>query len=266
MKFNEGAGLDTSQVQDRRGSGGGSGGGLGGLGGVAAGGGGLGLVAVVIFVLIQMFSGGGSSSGSSGSSGSGVLDQMSGQGGTADNSQLSESCRTGADANTKDDCAAVAIINSVQAYWTDAMSKSGTTYNPAETVFYSGSTPTGCGTGTSGMGPFYCPTDKTVYVDLSFWNDLKTQFGADSGTFTQAYVLAHEYGHHVQDVLGTSDRVGTANGSDLRLGPVGVAGRLLCRSLGQARHHRPRLRREGAGHGHHPERRERGDRHRRQDR
>jgi len=211
MKFNQGARLDTSQVQDRRGSssGGPAGGGLGGLGGIAAGGGGLGLIAVVAFVLIQMFSGGGSSSGSSGA---GLLDQLSGQSGSADNSQLSQSCRTGADANTRDDCAAVAIINSVQAYWADAMAQSGTTYEPAETVFYSGSTPTGCGTGTSGMGPFYCPTDATVYVDLSFWNDLKTQFGADSGTFTQAYVIAHEYGHHVQDLLGTSDRVGTATG------------------------------------------------------
>ena len=113
------------------------------------------------------------------------------------------------------------------------------------------------------MGPFYCPTDKTVYVDLSFWNDLKTQFGADSGTFTQAYVLAHEYGHHVQDLLGTSDRRGYGNGSDVRLGPVGVAGRLLRRGVGQARHHRPRLGRPGADHRHHPERRGRSHRHRR---
>jgi predicted metalloprotease len=155
-----------------------------------------------------MFSGGGSSTPSTG----GVLSQLSGQSGSADNGQLAQSCKTGADANARDDCAAVAIINSVQAFWTDEMAQSGQTYQEADTVFYSGSTPTGCGTGSSGMGPFYCPSDKTVYIDLSFWNDLRTQFGADSGTFTQAYVIAHEYGHHVQDLLGTSDRVGTATG------------------------------------------------------
>ncbi|MDQ2737652.1 MAG: neutral zinc metallopeptidase, partial [Actinomycetota bacterium] len=71
----------------------------------------------------------------------------------------------------------------------------------------------GCGTGDTGMGPFYCPTDKHVYIDLSFWQQLKTQFGADSSLFTQAYVLAHEYGHHVQDLLGTNARVSSATGA-----------------------------------------------------
>jgi len=107
----------------------------------------------------------------------------------------------------------VGIVNSVQAYWGDALAASGGTYREADTVFYTGSTGTGCGQGTSGMGPFYCPSDQQVYIDLSFWDELRTTFGANVAPFTQAYVLAHEYGHHVQNLLGTSDRVGTATGA-----------------------------------------------------
>ena len=220
MKFNPNARLDTSQVQDRRGGGGGGGngarssGGFGGLpggrGGLAVGGGGLGLVVIVVVVLISVFSGGGST-GTSG--GTGSLLQGAAGNATFDNSQLATACKTGADANTDEDCAAVAVINSVQGYWQDALASSGTTYREADTVFFTGSTRTGCGQGTAGMGPFYCPPDQLVYIDLSFWNQLKTTFGANDATFTKAYVLAHEYGHHVQNLLGTSDRVGTATGA-----------------------------------------------------
>ena len=215
MKFNPNARLDTSQVQDRRGSGGGSSrGGFpgmpGGRGGLAVGGGGLGLLVLVAVVLFYMFSGG--SGGSGNSAATGMLQGASGNS-TVDNNQLAASCRTGADANTNDDCAVVGIVNSVQAYWGDAFAASGSTYRDADTVFYTGSTGTGCGQGSSGMGPFYCPSDQQVYIDLSFWNDLKTKFGANDALFTQAYVIAHEYGHHVQNLLGTSSRVGTATGA-----------------------------------------------------
>ncbi len=232
MKFNDNARLDTSQVQDRRGGGGGGGGfggggfggggfggggfGGGGLrgggrrsGGLAIGGGGLGLVVVVVIVLFNVLGGG---SGGTTSSSGGLLQGASGNG-TVNNGQLSSSCRTGADANTNEDCAAVAIINSVQGYWADALASSGTTYRKADTIFFSGSTNTGCGRGSSGMGPFYCPPDRLVYIDLSFWDELRTTFGANDAPFTQAYVLAHEYGHHVQNLLGTSDRVGRATGA-----------------------------------------------------
>jgi predicted metalloprotease len=223
MKFNDRARLDTSQVQDRRGSGRGrSGGGIGGLpvgrGGLAAGGG-LGILVVLAVVLFSALSGGSDTTGSGAGAGDpGGLGGLGGLGAlqpgdSVTTDDLAQRCRTGVDANTDADCAAVAVVNSVQAYWQDALATSGTTYQPADTVFYSGSTQTGgCGVGQSGMGPFYCPADGTVYLDLSFWNDLRTQFGADSGPFTQAYVLAHEYGHHVQDLLGTSDRIGTATG------------------------------------------------------
>ncbi len=220
MKFNPNARLDTSQVQDRRGSGGARSGGFGGVpgvpggkGGLAVGGGGLGLLIVVGVILFNVFGGGGSSS--TGTSPTDPAGMLAGAGGntTLDNGQLESACRTGADANTNDDCAVVAVINSVQGYWTDALAASGTTYREADTVFFTGSTRTGCGQGTAGMGPFYCPPDRMVYIDLSFWNDLKTDFGANDAPFTQAYVLAHEYGHHVQNLLGTSDRVGNATGA-----------------------------------------------------
>lgn len=209
MKFNRGARLDTSQVSDRRGAGGFPGGKAG------AAGGGLGLVGIIIAVVVAL-SGGGDGGGSNALGG--LLEQLGTGGGSgnaaADNTQLDESCKTGTDAGAKDDCAVVAIVNSVQAYWNDALDGSGVTYTESPTVFYTGSTPTGCGTGQASMGPFYCPSDKTVYIDLSFWNELETQFGTNASTFTQAYVLAHEYGHHVQDLLGTMDQVTSRAGAD----------------------------------------------------
>jgi predicted metalloprotease len=214
MRFNPNARLDTSQVQDQRGGrsgGGGIGlGGLGGLGGVAKGGGGLGVVIVIGFILYSMFSGGGSSTVGN------ILNSMLGGGTTqaqADNTTLETNCKTGADANNNSDCALVAIVNSVQAYWTAQLQASGTTYTKAPTVWFTGSVSTGCGNASSGTGPFYCPADKRVYVDLSFFEQLKTQFKANDAMFTQAYVLAHEYGHHVQNLLGTSSRVGSATGA-----------------------------------------------------
>ncbi len=220
MKFNDNASLDTSQVQDRRGGGGGfggfggggfRGGGFGGGrrgGGLAVGGGGLGLVVIIVIVLFNVLGGGGEGGGGSNSGG-----LLQGGNGTVDNGRLASACQTGADANTDEDCAAVAIINSVQGYWADTLASSGTTYREADTIFFSRSTNTGCGQGTAGMGPFYCPPDQLVYIDLSFWDQLRTTFGANDAPFTRAYVLAHEYGHHVQNLLGTSDRVGGATGA-----------------------------------------------------
>ena len=208
MRYDEGADLDTSEVQDVRGGGGGFGG-FGGRG-VAFGGGGLGLVGVVIFVLVQVLGGG---SGTSGSGATGFDALSPGQ--SADNSELSQECRTGKDANSSVECAVVADINSIQDYWAQVL---GARYTETDTRFFSGSTQTGCGAASSGTGPFYCPADKLVYIDLSFFDQLHTQFGAEGGLFVDAYVLAHEYGHHVQDLLGTNQQVnpgdtGPASGS-----------------------------------------------------
>jgi uncharacterized protein len=198
MRFNDDAGLDTSGIQDRRGGGGGG-------GALAIGGGGVGVVGLIVFVLFQLLGGsGGSGTNTSSSDQFGpVLDGL-GQGQTADNTAISQQCRTGADANRSEECAVVASIDSIQDYWAGLL---GSRYQRADTVFFSGSTDTGCGGASSGMGPFYCPADKLVYIDLSFYQDLQTRFGAQGGTFVDAYVLAHEYGHHVQDLLGIESKV-----------------------------------------------------------
>ncbi|SFK96210.1 KPN_02809 family neutral zinc metallopeptidase [Geodermatophilus ruber] len=193
MRYREGADLDTSGVQDRRG------GGVRGGRGLAVGGGGLGVVGVVVLVLFQLLGGGDGGTGA-------ALGQLGGlaQGETADNGQLEQNCRTGADANDSVDCAVVADIESIQDYWAGVL---GDRYSPTDTVFFSGSVQTSCGGATSGSGPFYCPADQLVYIDLSFFDQLQQQFGAQGGLFVNAYVIAHEYAHHVQNLLGTNRQV-----------------------------------------------------------
>jgi predicted metalloprotease len=186
MRFKRNVRLDPSQVEDTRGR--------GGMPGLAVGGGGLGVVGVIVYLLVTLLSNGG---GSAGLNGLTVAQQPPGQ-------VLGDKCQTGRDANTSEDCRIVGYINSIQRYW----SKTLDGYTISKTVFYSGSADTGCGSATSEVGPFYCPADKKVYIDLGFFDELSSRFGASSGPLAQAYVLAHEYGHHVQDQLGILDRIG----------------------------------------------------------
>ena len=98
------------------------------------------------------------------------------------------------------------VLASTEDTWREIFQASGKRYEDPKLVLFSGSTPTACGTGQSAMGPFYCPGDHKVYIDLSFYRDLKTRFKAP-GEFAQAYVIAHEVGHHVQNLLGISGKV-----------------------------------------------------------
>jgi predicted metalloprotease len=192
MKFRPGARLDPSQVDDVRGRGGL---GLPG-GGLAIGGGGLGLVGVLIYLAIAVL-GGGNGGALGGLDGSTVAQQPPGQ-------VLGQECATGADANAKEDCRIVADINSIQAYWQTQVQG----YTISKTVFFTGQTSTGCGQASTDVGPFYCPADAKVYIDLGFFDELKSTFGGSNGPLAQAYVLAHEYGHHVQDLTGALDKIG----------------------------------------------------------
>jgi predicted metalloprotease len=185
MRFRPGARLDPSQVEDRRGVTGGP---------IAVGGGGLGLVGIVIYVLLQVLGGGTGSS-------YGALDGLT-QVQQPPSSSLGTSCRTGADANTRQDCRILGDVNSIQKYWVGFFRAHGKTYAPAPTVFFTGSTSSGCGQASTDVGPFYCPVDRKVYIDLGFFEELHDRFGARGGPFAEAYVLAHEYGHHAQDLLG----------------------------------------------------------------
>jgi uncharacterized protein len=196
VKFRRRARLDTSQVRDRRGQGSG----IGGMqipGGIALGGGGV--VGVIVLVAVLLLSGGLDLGGDSSSDFS-----LGGD----DPSELSSECQTGADANQRDDCRIVAVVNSVQEYWGDALEG----YRPTETVFFDGGVNTACGSATSAVGPFYCPADQLVYIDLGFYDVLRSDYGAEGGPFAEAYVIAHEYGHHVQNLLGTNARVGNETG------------------------------------------------------
>lgn len=101
------------------------------------------------------------------------------------------------------------VLASTEDTWRDVFKEHGQRYEEPKLVLFSGATPTACGTGQAAMGPFYCPNDHKVYIDLSFYRDLKERFKAP-GEFAEAYVIAHEVGHHVQNLLGIAGKVDTA--------------------------------------------------------
>jgi predicted metalloprotease len=98
------------------------------------------------------------------------------------------------------------VLASTEDVWTEAFRQNGRQYEVPRLVLFTGATPTACGTGQTAMGPFYCPGDKKVYIDLAFYRELKDRFQAP-GEFAQAYVVAHEVGHHIQNLLGIADKV-----------------------------------------------------------
>lgn len=161
---------------------------------IGAGAGGLGLLAIVIIgqllgVDLTGLVGTGTSTGSG-----------TGSGGTDSGTALTQ-CTTGSQANTNIDCRLQAAATSLDTYWTGQV----TSYTQPQLVIFDGGTNTGCGTATTAVGPFYCPPDQTVYIDTAFYDELKSRFGATGGPLAQLYVIAHEWGHHIQNITGTMD-------------------------------------------------------------
>ena len=184
---------ESSNVEDRRGDGGGGGGGSGGGG--LLGGRSIGIGTIVVVLL------GGWAFGINPLT---IIDMLSGGGAPTAQVQQQPAQRPPAD----DRMAAFVstVLADTEDVWKDLFAKSGATYQEPRLVLFRGATQTACGQGQAAMGPFYCPGDKKVYIDLGFYETLKNRLGAP-GDFAQAYVIAHEVGHHVQNLLGISDKM-----------------------------------------------------------
>jgi predicted metalloprotease len=190
MTFRRGARLNPGQVRDLRGA-----------GGLALGGG---LGGVILLVAVMLLGGDPSQIPSELLNGTTV--------GTGRTSDLEQECRTGEDANQRQDCRIVGFVNAIQDYWGERVDG----YRLAPTTFFTGAVSTGCGQASSAVGPFYCPPDQSVYIDLGFFHQLETDFGAEGGPLAEAYVLAHEYGHHVQNLTGVLTGGGDGTGAESR--------------------------------------------------
>lgn len=187
MSINDNASLDTSRM---------GGGGGGGRGPVLAGGGGI--VGLIIAVIL-IFSGNGD-----------LLSGGGGQpGGGAGEDRLAEKCRTGADAKEDRECLMVLGENSLHDFWSQqpdlAQDLAGANQEfrgPRQVVVYRGQTQSQCGTASNQVGPFYCPLDESIFIDTDFFDLMEQQLGAKDGTLAELYVLAHEYGHHIENLYG----------------------------------------------------------------
>ena len=208
MKINPKARIDRGRVRVRRGGGrsggfpmpggGGSGGGSGLP--IPTGGGIVGIVLVVILLIVLAQCNGG----------------LPGMGGSSSDTSGDEiaDCETGADAAKSENCKLNLFVSAIERFWDEELPKeAGVDYTDAQMQIFSGSTSSGCGQASSAMGPFYCPVDQTIYFDPSFFRDiLQQQLNGPSGAFVEPYVIAHEFGHHIQNLLGTMSKVKTQQG------------------------------------------------------
>lgn len=190
MTFNEGARLDPSQAEDRRGS---TGMGRGGKVGLGLGGGIVVLIGALLGINPDLLSGLLSDTGTQ------PAIEQSGASGL-------ESCQTGQDANERLDCRILGTANSLNSFWPGYLAQYNVKYSVPKTVIFTGSVSTACGSATSAVGPFYCPGDNKAYFDPDFFAQLEEQFGSSGGPLAQEYVVAHEFGHHVQNITGTIDK------------------------------------------------------------
>ncbi len=190
MTIRRRARLDPGQVRDLRGK-----------GGIALGGGLGGIILIAVVMLLG---------GDPSQIPAGALDGITV--GNQQENDLSDECRTGADAAERQDCRIIGYVNSIQDYWSEALDG----YQLATTTFFTQSVQTACGNASSAVGPFYCPQDQGIYIDLGFYDVLEQQLGAEGGPFAEAYVLAHEYGHHVQKLIGNLTPGGGGTGAESR--------------------------------------------------
>ncbi len=192
MQFDD-SNLDTSQLEDRRGGGGG---GMGGM--VGAGAGRLGIIGVII-AIIYMFMGGDPSTVMVGTDGTTTTSGSSSQ----TTQDIAATCKTQQDIMNNDACFVLKTFNETNEVWQQNLQG----YTNPKLVYYSGGTQTGgCGSASSNAGPFYCPADQKVYIDLNFLNQLQKQYGLP-GRNAQAYIVAHEVGHHIQQQTGIEAKV-----------------------------------------------------------
>ncbi|MGG7465871.1 MULTISPECIES: KPN_02809 family neutral zinc metallopeptidase [unclassified Plantibacter] len=195
MTFNDNADISGNKVKRR-----------GRTTGIAVGGGAVGLIAIALIsqllgVDLTGILGGGNST------------QQIGE-----ETNLSDTCKTGADANANVDCLMGGAYESLDTYWAGELPALGGTYTaPSDFIIFEGQTNTACGAASSATGPFYCPPDATIYIDTSFYDELRNRFGSSGGPLAELYVVAHEWGHHIQQISGIMDkanRQGTGPASD----------------------------------------------------
>lgn len=191
MTFNENATNRGGRVSR-------SGGGRARTGGIAVGG--LGGLGIVVYLLISLL--GGDPGDLAGLTGENQAEYQNDQG-----SSIAD-CTTGADANANVDCRMEFTALSLDDFWGTALpQQAGTEYELPGFAIFTGQVATACGTASSAVGPFYCPPDRTVYLDTGFFAELQNRFGAQGGPLAELYVVAHEFGHHIQNQLGTMDAI-----------------------------------------------------------
>ena len=172
------------------------------MGGLAVGGGGLGIVGLLIYVAVQLLGGGSVDPGQL------VPSDGSVQGGTQGESgaELEARCNTEGAIEKYDDCYLIKVYNEINETWDAELSRRGSSYQQPRLAFFEQGVQTGCGQASSQVGPFYCPPDQEIFLDIGFLKQLQDQFGAQ-GRFAEAYILAHEAGHHLQTLFGTEKEV-----------------------------------------------------------